>query len=281
MGYAAVNIGAHELTAGVDALKKAARRHKMPLLSASVIDGKSGKPVFEEALVVRVGGLKIGFVGVLSTTPLGLDKHVLTKGLDVRPVEVAVKAGVAAAEAKGAEMIVLLSALKRLEVDQAVAAAPTIDVVIGTDSFGMSTQLELAGDGLFVDTFTKGKFVGELRLSPGKDKTRWAAVDRRGAMQAEIAGLRSRIESGQNMLTDQRGNPLPEATQRYLETDLARLRARAAQLELALQDGAAPPESHGRVAFTAHPIDKSIRDDPKVLGWVDRYKSRYPQAAGH
>ena len=37
----------------------------------------------------------------------------------------------------------------------------------------------------------------------------------------------------------------------------------------------------GRMAFTAHPIDKTIEDDRKIAGWVARYKAKYPSEPGH
>ncbi len=281
MGYAAMNVGSHDLVAGLATLQKAARRHRLPLLSSSIVERGSGKLVFSPAKVVRVGKLRIGFVGVLGAQPIGYDKALRDQKLDVRPLDVAVREGVAAAKAEGAQVIVLLSQLKRLEVDRAVAAAPEIDVVIGTDGFGMSTELELADPALFVDTFSKGKFVGELRLSPGDDPMRWQAVDRSAAIRAEISGLQSRIDSAQNMLAEHQKRPLPEASRAYLETDLARLKARVARLQQELDGGGEQAKGAGRVAFTAHPIDKTIEDDRKIAGWVARYKAKYPSEPGH
>lgn len=70
MGYRAAAIGNHEFDFGVDVLRRQAQALKFPLLSANLVrKGTTEHPDFVKPfVVVEAGGLKIGIIGLTTTT---------------------------------------------------------------------------------------------------------------------------------------------------------------------------------------------------------------------
>jgi 5'-nucleotidase len=63
LGLQANTIGNHELDGGLDELKRQESLAGFPFLSANLVDGRSGKPVFAPYRIVEVDGVRVAFVG--------------------------------------------------------------------------------------------------------------------------------------------------------------------------------------------------------------------------
>ncbi|MCU1277125.1 MAG: 5'-nucleotidase [bacterium] len=120
LGYAAAAVGNHEFdfgpvgphstpaTPGEDArgaLKERMREAKFPMLSANIVDAKSGKLMTKAFTVVTVDGVKIGIVGgTAEDTPRTTNPKNLV-GLEVRPLAPAVGDAAKAARKAGATVV--------------------------------------------------------------------------------------------------------------------------------------------------------------------------------
>ena len=70
MGYDALAVGNFDLIAGLDALRELEKKAKFKLLSANLVDKKSGKLYFDPHAIFEIGGLRVGVIGLtLATMP--------------------------------------------------------------------------------------------------------------------------------------------------------------------------------------------------------------------
>ena len=65
----AINVGHHELSAGLDFLLESARKSTIPFISANLRDADTYKLLFEPYLLIERQGLTIGVVGLTSLVP--------------------------------------------------------------------------------------------------------------------------------------------------------------------------------------------------------------------
>jgi len=121
LGYAAAAVGNHEFDFGPvgphttpvgpdedprGALEERMKEAKFPLLSANIVDAKSGKPIARPFTVVTVDGVKIGIVGGTSEdTPRTTNARNLV-GLKVLPLAPAVGNAARAARKAGATVVI-------------------------------------------------------------------------------------------------------------------------------------------------------------------------------
>ena len=69
MDYAAMNVGWSDLSLGADSLKKEMSRANFPLLSSNLMYKDSKLSFGKKYVVRRVGNVRIGIIGLLSTKP--------------------------------------------------------------------------------------------------------------------------------------------------------------------------------------------------------------------
>ena len=121
LGYAAAAVGNHEFDFGPvgphttpvgpdedprGALEERMKEAKFPLLSANIVDAKSGKPIARPFTIVTVDGVKIGIVGGTSEdTPRTTNARNLV-GLKVLPLAPAVGNAARAARKAGATVVI-------------------------------------------------------------------------------------------------------------------------------------------------------------------------------
>ena len=65
----AINVGHHELSAGLDFLLESARKSTIPFISANLRDADTYKLLFEPYLLIQRQGLTIGVVGLTNLVP--------------------------------------------------------------------------------------------------------------------------------------------------------------------------------------------------------------------
>jgi len=68
MGYEVVNVGEKDLMMGLKFLSDASQKAKFSLVSANLVDKKTGKGVFKPYVIKEIAGLKIGIFGLLDDT---------------------------------------------------------------------------------------------------------------------------------------------------------------------------------------------------------------------
>lgn len=280
MGYAAMNVGLNDLALGLDDLRKVARAHKMPLLSANLY-GKDGKPAFQRTLLVDQGVLKVGVFGLISSTPPELGKFVIDQGLEIRDPIAEARTAVQELKGKGAELIVLVSQLSRQEAEAVMEHVPGITLVLGSSGMELSMQLTSMGPGFFVDPFTKGKYIGEVVVHVRQKKDRFYAARMRDSLMAERADLAQLVQGLQSQLenANKPGDPLqltPE-TRGMMEKQLATAKARLQGVTMQLDGQVAVPADASTLDLTMTALGAELKDDPWVAAKVEKLQEKFPK----
>src|SRR4030043_965195 len=66
LGYHALNIGDTDLGLGIEYLRNLQKNSKIPFLSANLKEKKTGKTIFNPQIIKKIGGLRIGIIGLLT-----------------------------------------------------------------------------------------------------------------------------------------------------------------------------------------------------------------------
>jgi 2',3'-cyclic-nucleotide 2'-phosphodiesterase (5'-nucleotidase family) len=127
LGTDASNVGERDLRYGLAFLKGQQKRSGLTLVSSNLVDAKAGKPVFQPYVIQTVGKVKVGVLGLISDkVDLGPARDSLTA---LEPAVTAEKT-IAEMKKKGAQAIVLLSQLGKVETEDLVTAVSGADVAI-------------------------------------------------------------------------------------------------------------------------------------------------------
>lgn len=117
LDYAVGNLGNHEFNYGLPYLQKAIAGARFPYVNANIIDGKSGKPLFNPYLIQettvtdRSGNphrLKIGYIGFVPPQIMVWDRNNLQGKVRVDDITETAKRYVPEMRAKGAEIIIAI-----------------------------------------------------------------------------------------------------------------------------------------------------------------------------
>lgn len=285
-GYAALNVGTHELALGLSDLRRLAKARGIPLLSANIY-GVDGKPAFETKLIRQVGSLRIGLMGLVTDRPTDAADVVLGQGLQLRPPLQAGAETVQALKNEGCDMIIVLSQMTRTEVDALMAQNADIDLVLGSTNMDLTTQLVANGGGYFADTYNKGKYAGLLTIAvraPTGKRNRLYAANMRAALDAQRADVASQLQGLQSQLDESMRENSPvrmdAGVREIVGHQIAALRARLQRVTLELDESStAPPESNA-VDLEMAGMSQDLLDDPEVLKWIDKFKETYPKIPG-
>lgn len=127
MGTDAVNIGERDLRFGREFLAEKLTRSGIPAVSANLVDKASQKPLFNPYIVKKVGGVTVGIFGLIApTSDLGPSKE----SLAVLDPSATARTAVAALKAKGAQVIILLAQLGKVDGEDLVTEVDGIDAVM-------------------------------------------------------------------------------------------------------------------------------------------------------
>jgi 2',3'-cyclic-nucleotide 2'-phosphodiesterase (5'-nucleotidase family) len=128
----AVGVAERDLRYGASFLSAQTKRTRLPVVCANLIDKRSGKPLFNPYLIKKIGGVKVGFFGLIGEkVDLGPSRDSL---LVEEPAAVASRT-VAEMSRKGVDVVVLLGQLGKVGNEDLVAAVDGVNaLVVGGDT---------------------------------------------------------------------------------------------------------------------------------------------------
>jgi 2',3'-cyclic-nucleotide 2'-phosphodiesterase (5'-nucleotidase family) len=128
----AVGVGERDLRYGASFLRAQVQRNRLPIVCANLIEKRSHKPLFNPYLVKKIGGVKVGFFGLIGEkVDLGPSRDSL---LVEEPAAVATRT-IAEMRKKGVDVVVLLGQLGKVENEELVSAVDGVNaVVVGRDT---------------------------------------------------------------------------------------------------------------------------------------------------
>ena len=128
----AVGVGERDLRYGASFLRAQVKHNRLPVVCANLIEKRSRKPLFDPYLVKKIGGVEVGFFGLIGAkTNLGPSQDSL---LVEEPVAVATRT-IAEMRKKGVDVVVLLGQLGKVENEDLVSTVDGVNaVVVGRDT---------------------------------------------------------------------------------------------------------------------------------------------------
>lgn len=164
VGYDAMAVGNHELDHGVEVLRDSLSELGLPAVCANVRVQEGGARVdwVEPWRVVEVGGLRVGLVGLLSTTTPSIT-HADAKALHFDTPAVALRE--AARELEGeVDWLLPLTHIGVLEDRRLAKAAPELDLIVGGHSHTYLAEGIEQGETFIVQAGSKASAVGRVDL---------------------------------------------------------------------------------------------------------------------
>jgi len=123
----AVGIAERDLRYGASYLSAQAKRAGLPVVCANLIEKRSGKPLFDPYVIKQIGGVKVGFFGLIGEkADLGPSRDSL---LAEEPAAVA-RRTISELRKRGVDVVVLLGQLGAVESENLVAAVDGVDALV-------------------------------------------------------------------------------------------------------------------------------------------------------
>ena len=166
MGVDAVNVGPHDLAAGLEYLQKLQGRSAFPLLSTNLVDPETGRPVFTPVLHLDRAGVRAVVIGLLPGDMEG-------RGYRTSDPVATAKAAVADARDQGAELIILLSALDPDTEAKLARRVRGVDLILSSGKRARTDAALWIRDAAVVHAGGRGKYVGRVtydRAARGRDR---------------------------------------------------------------------------------------------------------------
>lgn len=127
LGTDAVGMSDKELRFGVGYLKAQVKRTQLPMVCANLVEQQSRKLVLQPYVLKKVGTVRVGIFGLMTDK---VDLGPSRDSVAVLEPSVVAKRTVAELRQKGANVVVLLSQLGKVESEDLVTAVDGIDAVI-------------------------------------------------------------------------------------------------------------------------------------------------------
>jgi len=163
VGYDLLNVGDTEFGFNRTALKELGAQAKFPLVSANIIDKTTGKPFFTPYVIKEMGGLKIAFLGLITTKPSPrIPPHHIYRLLFADPITTARKY---VPLVKGqSDLVIVVSHLGLSEDMNLAKGVPDIDIIIGGHDGKVLYDPIKIGKILILQAGDRGQYVGKLTL---------------------------------------------------------------------------------------------------------------------
>ncbi len=251
LGVDAVNIGAYDLSAGVDFLKELKERTKpwgkLNLISSNLFKKSDQKPVFPQVKIIKRAGLKIGIFGLMSK-PMHL-----TSELFVAEPEQTAEQMVSLLKKEKADLIVGLFNLGLKKSREICREIDGIDLVIVSGYPQYLWEPVIENGCLLVQAGPGGKYLGELKLTLFSERKK-AGKDKIQAISNHLERVNVQIK-----LLEGRGLEDKEIRDKYLALVQEKKELRKSIIELSLKFN-----FENRLV----PLDADLPVDVEVKSWV-------------
>ncbi|MEQ1833694.1 MAG: multiheme c-type cytochrome [Candidatus Eisenbacteria bacterium] len=164
LGTQAAGVGVNELRFGYSFTREHAASAGVPLVSSNVVRFENGAPAFEPWKLIESGGMKVGVFGLLSENA---DLGPARDSLRVEPVASAAQKAIATLREQGAQLVVLLSQLGKVESESLAVRVPGIDLVVGGGGVPVLPDGVRAGGAVAVYGGIQGWQVGVVDVTNG------------------------------------------------------------------------------------------------------------------
>jgi 2',3'-cyclic-nucleotide 2'-phosphodiesterase (5'-nucleotidase family) len=127
MGTDAVGLGERDLRYGASFLRAQAKRSRLPVVCANLLEKHRRRTLFDPYVIKRIGGVKVGFFGLVGEN---IDLGPSRDSLRVEEPLAVARRTIAVMKNKGADVVVMLGQLGRTEDEDLVNAVDGVNALV-------------------------------------------------------------------------------------------------------------------------------------------------------
>ncbi len=270
IGLDAMAVGSSDLMLGHSQILKLARKNGITVLSGN-LRNKAGKELFPGSILLEKNGEKIGVLAI--TMPESrLESKFAASGVVFSDPVAAAKELTGSLRAKGADVIVLLSAADRKQTTEIINQTPEINIALVSGRGGWMPETQKLGESFIVGVPPGGRSVGLIEISRKGDGFDLVDVSERYSLMEQIRRTMASISRLENMMSRagvdetriERSRQRMESMQKNILQLIDRFR------ESVTESPDVGYFSHKRVN-----LDNSVKDDPEWSRRVAESKKKY------
>ncbi len=263
MGYDVVNVGEKDLMMGLKFLSDVSQKATFSLVSANLVDKKTGKGIFKPYVIKEIAGLKIGIIGLLDeqfTTTLQEKDPGLTI---LEPISTS--KAITKSLRENCDLIVVLSQLGESKDKKLAKENPQIDLILGGGGEAKKAVLERVNEVPIYRLEPRGGYLGLVNYS---------LVDTKKPIKFLISSERDEIEKRLERMISHSIRIKMEIAKSGKQDDvklkeLKFLESKQKELKNTLLTF----EDKNFYKHVAIPVQLTVVDDPKIIKKLETYRA--------
>jgi hypothetical protein len=276
MGVLALNLGASDLSLGLDLLHRLQREGSVPWISANDRPVAEGGATIARSFLRTVGGIKIGFTGMVSPELLPSADPSLALLEYMPPLQLEVRS----LRERGAEFVVILADLPERDTRSLALAMQGADLILhgpGSPIERAPRAPESVGEVVMAEAGRQGQYVGRVRMHlPARASQGRVAFHDAAAKSAQsIELLKRRLSAYQTEVEAWIEDPGKQEVVRQ-RRDL--IKDVESQLSHAEHAPPAPPPVGPYFTIEIIPLTEDTSKNEQVARLLDRYNARLEAA---
>lgn len=258
MGYSAVNVGSHDIKAGLSLLTQ---KKSFPWISSNFYS-QTGASLFSPFITKNIDGLQVGIIGITGV-PLNLQNDIIFRNWhDVLP-------NIINKVNSRCDFIILLSSLPQDENIKIANQFPTIRLIISASLTRSNVSPQKVNNAIVTQTEKRGKYLGTLTVSSaisatwGKDSQNDITYQKKklATLEWKISQLKNSTKKPKN--TSQKINRL-QVQKKSIEDLIEKLEAKSSTMKEA--DISPSTYTSNFVALTSSiPEDEDIAREVRAI----------------
>jgi len=282
MGLAAYVPGERDFALGLEALQKLSGKASFPFLAANLQQGD--KLLFGSSVIKKVGGLRIGLVGLVGQR-VGFPPETLTAhNLTITDPVAAAQAEVASLTKQGVDLLIAVGHFGRGEPESIARAVPELRFFFGSHTGRMNKRAQVLIEDASRPTAwafaagSRGKYLGQLEifLAKGGDVTKIVDGGEAEALKDEIKNHRRSLQHSEKSLAryKEKGPSDPTKAGRHasriqsLTDSIERTKKLIEEKEARSKTVRRPASTDTMVRNILVPIKASIAEVPEIAAQV-------------
>jgi 2',3'-cyclic-nucleotide 2'-phosphodiesterase (5'-nucleotidase family) len=258
MGFTTVNVGDLDLLQGVDFLRKEASLG-LPLISANLVAAGSQTPIFPPYVIREIAGLRIAFLGLLSSEFRAEVAPVIQKAIEGKaqirgPIETA-KEFVPKLRSQ-ADILILLADLSFFREREVAKEAPGLHFILGGFDGGGPGKSYREGETSFLHSYAKGMYISKLQGTVKNPASPFQDRGEGSRLQEQVNQLEMRIQQFKNMREKQ--------PPQYIDSNIDRLNQQKAAVQEDLKRSKELMAKSNPYLWTAISMDATLTEDKEI-----------------
>jgi len=263
MGYDVVNVGEKDLMMGFKFLCDASQKAKFSLISANLVDKKTGKTIFKPYVIKEIRELKIGIIGLLDDAFNSIlqEKDPGLTFLDPISTSKALTKGLR----EHCDLIIVLSQLGESKDMKLAREDPQIDLILGGGGESKRAVMERVNGTAIYRLEPRGGYLGRVDYSlvDTKKPIKFLISSERDEMEKKLKRLITRsVQIEAEMAKSGKQEEMRVKELRFLESKRKELEKTLVALE-----------DKNFYRHIAIPVQMAVSDDPKISKELETYRA--------